>query len=820
MGVCFSNNTTPSVTRVAGEGAGVAPQGGRGSGDAPAPNTFSGPAVCSVTPSSASESDAVTTVSMPFAARNTDEVDVEGQLRSGDGSDEAASDTCSSMHVRVWDRRGSVSGESPMSDLTGAMWCRQPPHNSATPHDAEASSRDDREVILRVLCAHPLFAVCSHDAFMLQEVMGAFQRHATQPGEVIVSPGDIDAFHVVVKGKALADVGDHDAATVPEEAQRRGWAVGDYFGSEGLLYALYPGDEGAAVRAAGPPDTASPTVTWGLNRMRYQRLMRTFYDTALYDLIKHLSQSPLFQHSSRAQIQRLCEKAEMVARDTSALLLQAGEVPTDLFILTSGTVALEQEQGRGGGHPGPTRVQAAVLGAGDCVGEAELMPVHHSADEEEGTAVSASLTATASCYTYVVQQPVRAIRIPMEDVLAVLSWHDLQHMRERSRNVRDAERPQRQAEDGLQHPVEQRSLTSVSDSDSDALALQGGRGDAAFLLSGHLGSEALHDVYVKSAAATSFFLDQMFRRQTYRRADGRERGLSMAAFAPCKRYPFATVLFHVEYAGGDRTMMRVSGGCSPSRGENGATSAADSSAAAVPPETPECLYAIVSGQITVMKSDTGEEIYCVSRGNTLGEELLLSPPRCSPETTPLRTQAVVSSPHGCKVFELSKHAFEVLLQRPYCDALHDFCRMFCIYPFAECFPEHYWRFLFNCTTEREAAGGDLIGVRGAACKCVSLIFEGRIGAYVRRGAVDGEAPQPESQETSVASFVAGDIVGGWEVMEARPSPVAYVCEHRARMLCVPAESFAGLFRPAMPYLQLLWSNERYQRVMAVPATEG
>ncbi|CAC9517766.1 hypothetical protein, unknown function [Leishmania infantum JPCM5] len=822
MGACCCKNPTSSVAMVAGEGVESIPQGGEGSGGAPTSSTFSGPSACPLTLPGHSEGETATVASMPLALDSADKIGAEGHFERGDGSDELSSDTWPSLHARVWRRRGGVSGETPSRALTAAMWqWRQPPWESP----------EEWQVLRRVLCGHPLFAACRDDASMLRDVMEVFERQETQPGEVIASPGDSCAFHVVVKGQAVADVGDGDAVIAQAKNKRQEWAVGDYFGSEGLLYVLNPDDEGAAVCAAGHPDASSPTATWRLNRMLYQMLMRTFYDDAHLQLMKYLFQSPLFQHLSRAQIRHLCEKAEMVTWDTSARLLQRGEVPTSLFLLISGTVALMHVQRGGGGHAGVPRVQSIVLGAGDCVGDAELLLLHRAADEEDVTTASKRLIAMHSLCTYAVQKPVQAIRIPIEDLLAVLSGHDLQHMRERSRSVRELELWQRQAQmpGGLRSLVDECLVLNISnpnsdsdsDSDEDSLVLQGGPGVAASPLSRRLSDDASQDVFVKGADATAFFLEQMFSRQTYRRADGRERGLSMATFAPRQRYLVGTVLFHVEYAASGNGMMRASGGLPPSDDGKGAASTAGSSAAAGSRKSHGCLYAVFSGEVTVVNSDTGEAIYSVSRGNTLGEEALLAPLRCCSATNPLRTHAVVSSSDGCEVFELSRRAFKEFLQRPYCEALRDFCSVFCVFPFAWCFPQHYWHFLFNCTTEREAVGGDLIGVRGADCKCVSLILDGRLDAYARSSAADsGGKEQDHDEETSVASFAAGDIVGGWEVMEGRPCNVAYVCVCRTRMLCVPAESFAGLFRPAMPYLRLMWSERRYKRVMVVSATEG
>ncbi|CAM42485.2 hypothetical protein, unknown function [Leishmania braziliensis MHOM/BR/75/M2904] len=821
MGVCCGKDSTAPVPE---EGVKVTPPGGRAGADAPALNALPDPSTSPRTPPGPSEGDTATVASVLSTFDNTGKVGAEWRLERGDGSDELGRGTWSSSHVRVWRRRGGVSGETLLRDLTSTMWWwRSPPYNASDEHDSEGASSDEWVLLRQVLCTHPLFAICRHDAWILHEIMDAFERHETQPGEVIVSPGDTCAFHVVVMGKALADVDDYGAMTVQEKGQRQEWTAGDYFGSEGLLYILHPGYEGAAVRAEGTPDASLPTVTWRLSRVLYQQFMRTFHDPAHLQIIKYLSQSPLLQHLSRAQIRHLCEKAEVVTREISARVLQVGVVPTDLFLLISGTVTLEHEPRHGGGNPDVAHLPTAVFVAGDCVGDAELL-FHRVAAEKESTDASKRLTVMPSCYTYTVQQPAQLICIPIEVLLAVLSWDDLQHMRDRSRNVREMELHQVQVQDDLRNLKAQCFLSNLSDTDSNssmhAPVLQGGPGGAASPLSGELSHDSSQDVYAKGPDATAFFLEQIFPRQTYRRADGRERGLSIASFAPHQRYPAGTVLFRVEYAADHHSVVRAGGGVSPHREENGEGSTADSSTAATPPEVPGRLYAIVSGEITVVNSDTGEPVYRVFRGNTLGEETLLPPLRCRSATTPLRTHAVVSSSDGCEVFELSRRAFKEFLQRPYCDALRDFCDWFSVSPFKGCLPETCWRFLFNCTTEREVVGSDLIGLRGASCKYVSLIFDGQIGAYVRSSVSDSGEKQENEEETSVASFLAGDIIGGWEVMEGRPFPVAYVCECRARILCVPAESFPSLFRPAMLYLQFLWSQERYQRVMAVSSVEG
>lgn len=644
MGASCCKNPTSSVARAVEEGAEPIPQGGESSGVALTWSTFSGPPARPFTLPGSSEGEAATAASMLLALSCTDNVAAEGRLEHGDGSDELASDTWSSLHVRVWCRRGGVSGEILSRALTAAMWrWRQPPPEGS----------DEWLVLRRVLCAHPLFAVCRHDALMLQEAVEVFERQETQPGEVVVSPGDSCAFHVVVKGKAVADVGDCAAQIAQEKSRRREWAVGDYFGSEGLLYVLSPGDEGAAVCAAGHPDASLPTVMWRLNRMLYEMLMRTFHDDAHRQLMAYLSQSPLFQHLSRAQIRHLCERAETVTWDTSARLLQRGEVPADLFLLISGSVALMHVQRGGGGHAGVTRVQSTALGAGDCVGDAELLLLHRATDEEDDTTDSKRLAAMPPCCTYAVQQPVQAIRIPIEDLLAVLSGPDLQHMRERRRSVRELELWRRQAQmpGGLRSLVEECLVLDISDtnsdSDEDSLVLPGGPSVAASPLSRRLSDDVSQDVFVKGADATAFFLE-MFSRQTYWRADGRERGLSMAAFAPRQRYVVGTVLFHVEYAAGGNVMMREGGGLPPSDDGNAAANTAGSSAAAGSPNSPGRLYAIFSGEITVVNSGTGEAICSVSRGSTLGEGALLPPLRFCSATTPCAPTPSSPAPMGAR----------------------------------------------------------------------------------------------------------------------------------------------------------------------------
>ncbi|KAK7195143.1 Cyclic nucleotide-binding domain containing protein [Novymonas esmeraldas] len=802
----------------------------------------------------------------------TQDDDVGGLHKGGAGLGEQDSDTESMPPiVRVWRRRGGVSSETLLRDLTGALWWwRQPPYSDqiAQTNTDAAALEEEEQVLRRVLCAHPLFAPLCHDERMLQEVVEAFQRRETPPGGAVVSPGDTCAFHVVVRGMAVAGAAGTDLEGASQQQhQQQCWVVGDCLGSEGLLYVLSAGDAESSAYAAGAaatttaPDTAAPssaTVTWCLNRIRYQQLMRLFHDAAHRQLIAYLTQSPLFRHLTLAQIRYLCERAEVVQRGAAVCVLDTGAVPADLFLVLSGTVAVEHKQHRGGSDDdGAARVQAAVLGAGDCVGDAELLLLQTTpAHEEEGsTDIVTRLAVMAAPYTYTVQQPMEAIRIPIAELLSVLSWRDLQIMRENSRNVRDVEERRQRVRDSLRSLVEQCLLSNlpevVSDSDDDdgdtaAAGWRGHRGGraAAPPATGELvGWDASQQVSVKGAEATTFFFQQLFPRQTYRRADGRERGLSMAMFAPRRHLPAGSVLFHVTYAGSssDLAPLCIGGDASSSTYASLATTASLNGPSTTPLDTSErgTLYAVVSGEVTVVDSDTGETVYRVSRGGTVGEEALLPPLRCRNATaTSLHTHAVVSSPDGCNVYALHRRAFAEYLQRPYCDALRDFCGLFCVFPFAECFPENYWRHIFHCATERAVVGGDLVSVRGAATTDVFLLLDGQVGAYVPPAAAAAsgtaaparhEAPatetlqkkeeterdaEEEEEEVSVASFVAGDIVGGWEVLHGCPAPVAYVCERRARLLRLPAGSFAGLFRPALPYLRFLFSQERYQAVAA------
>ncbi|GET91040.1 hypothetical protein, unknown function [Leishmania tarentolae] len=814
MGACCGKSSSSSVAGLVGEGEEPVLQ----EVEVPSsPSTFSEPPEHSLTLPGDSKVETDTVASVPLIVDTADTCGAEEDLKYGDNSDELPSDLLPDLPERVWRQRGRVSGETLLRDLTTGVCQRR--------QSARFERPDEYEVLCQVLRTHPLFAFCRHDASMLQEIVDTFERHETQNGEMIVSPGDNCAFHVVVKGKAAADVGSCDALSVQENRPQE-WGAGDYFGSEGLLYVLNPGDEGAAVRAASPPDaSSSTTVTWALNRTLYQEVMRTFHDDAHSKLMAYLSQSPLFQHLPRARLLQLCERVERVTWDTSDRLLQRGEVPTDLFLLISGSVALMHVQRGRGDSTGMTHVRSTLLSAGDCVGDAELL-LHCTTDEDDGGAAPKKLTAKPSCCTYAVKEPVQAIRIPIEDLLAALSWNDLQHMRKCSRSVRELELWKRQAQmQGVPFALVEwcflrTTFDDGSGSDEDVPLLQGGVSDAASPLS-ELSDDSLQDVFVKGADATAFFLEQIFSRQTYRRADGRERGLSMATFTPRQRHPVGTVLFHVEYAAGGNSMTYENGALPPRDDGNDAAISRDTSAAVGFPRSPACLYAVFSGEITVVNSDTDEVIYSVSHGNTIGEDALLPPLQCCSATIPLRTHAVVSSPEGCEVFELNRRAFKEFLQRPYCEAFIHFCNVLCLFPFAECLPENYWRFLFHCTSEREAVSSDLISFRGEECKVVSLILDGRINAYVRSSAADSEGKSEENKkDMSVASFTAGDVVGGWEVMTKRPSNVAYVCVSRARLLCVPANSFAGLFRPAMPYLHSMWSEERYQRVMVVASPES
>lgn len=760
--------------------------------------------------------------------------------RDGSTGSEAHDGPHGAYASRLRHRRGAICGESLSRYLHDVRWwVKDTDGERRSSSDLPDALRAEREVVRRVLLAHPFFSDCGSDVHLLDDVLDAFQRRETLPGAVIAAPGDVAAFHVVVKGGAVADASHpvHGSSAVGlegEDATEREelgdgrrplhgdsgrWDVGEAFGNEGLLYPLSETDRGALVRAADgvassgrDGDDTSATVTWCLSRVRYQQLLRLHYDDQLRRVLRALSQCPLFDALSSDQLFRLSERASVVQHEASVALLRTGETPTDLLVVLSGTVAVEHE--RANGHGGVAHIQAAILSPGDCVGDVEWLS---SADRQHGG-------ACPSAYTYTTQQPpFEAVHLSLRDIANFLSAEDFAAMQCGSRGVQAGEAWKVRVRESLRALVEQSLLANISDSEGDSdsdgdddekhLGLGGVGGQAyvgtAASRSSPLplipGSRAMlmDDVTVKGADVTNFLLKNLFCHPTYCLADGRERGLSMAAFTARRSYPQGTVLFDVVYA--TRSSKAASAAVAEGVSQSGATPADTEDVLSVKADR---LYVVVSGAISVVDTQrSGAGIFVVSRGSSVGEEGLLPPLRCS-TAAPLHTRAVVTSEGGCDVYELNARTFREFLRRPYTAGLRAFCGTFCVLPYAEYFPENYWRFLFHCATEREVVGGDLLGVRGAPCGFVSLLLDGQVKAY--HGG-DGSSTD-SSANPPVASFGPGDIVGSREAVEGTVLAVAYVCECRTRLLCVPAESFAGLFWPAMAYLRTLWSQPRYEAV--------
>lgn len=756
------------------------------------------------------------------------------------------------LHISRRHRRGAVCGEALSHYLTDIKWWTK---GNEERQDVSEEWRAEREIVRRTLLTHPLFTGCRDDTELMEEMLNAFQRQETKSGELIAVPGEMRAFQVVVKGRAVAEPArekqsyddEEDSPSSPlqsfsaqkinaVEATRitkprmnttatcAQWGVGEAFGNEGLLYPLSTHDHDASVRAAGANDSdVSTTVTWRLSRVRYQQLLRLHYDDQLRRVLRVLSKCALFQHLTPVQLFELSERAEVISRDASAVVLSTNEIPTDLLVLMSGTVAAEHE--RANGHGGLARLQAAVVGPGDCVGDAEWLA---SSDQ----ASSVHTGAAPAAYTYTTQESIEAVRISLRDLTDLLSPEDLAALKLCSRNLREEESRREHISEAVRALVEQSLLARLSQSDddtdsedcggeeADAKEAEHGEGagqSAATFPNGTLAvQESMEDdVTVKAADVTNFMLGQFFARPTYCRADGRERGLSMAAFTDKRTYPCGTVLFRVDYETRDY-------GNNNNNNNDVVIASALSESLAHKPAKPDRLYVVLSGAISVVDARDTCPIFTATRGGSVGEEGLLPPLRCS-TAAPLHTYTVVTSEDGCVVYELSAKAFRAFLHRPYAAGLRHFCGVFCVLPYAEYFPENYWRFLYHCSTEREVVGGDVVGGRGAPCVCVALLLDGQVNAYRGEGEERRSPPGDEaardvrSEENSaaVAAFTRGDIIGGKEAVDGSLLAVAYVSERRTRMLCLPANSFGGLFAPAASYLRTLWSQERYKAVLAV-----
>jgi CRP-like cAMP-binding protein len=794
--------------------------------------------------------------------------------------------SASAVHISRFRRRGAVCGESPSHYLQDIKWWTR--QNDGHSDAATATWVAEREVVRQVLLTHPFFTSCRHDDELMEEMLNAFERQETMPGEVVAAPGEMTAFHVVVKGRAVAEsqpekqgegLATEDGAGgarplqslfslqqetrevaglrahADDNAPHREWGIGEVFGNEGLLYPLSAQHRGACVRAASAArenhvdangdraaaDTTVAAITWRLSRVRYQQLLWLHCDEQRNRILRALSHCPLFQHLTPGQLFELSERADIITRDAAVLVLSTSEVPTDLLVLMAGTVAVEHERPNGFG--GQARIQAAVLGPGDCVGDAEWLDgCAQSTDTHDG-----GCGAVPSAYTYTTQRPVEAVRISLKWLVGLLSPGDVAAMTRGSRNVREAGNRRQQVREAVRALVEQSLLARLSESDdgtdseatnddedeNDHHGADVGGGQVKSQGSLHMTSSALRDgvpaahrpvmdeVTVKSADVTNFLLTNFFTRPTYCRADGRERGLSMAAFTAQHTYPRGTVLFEVDYPSRD--------GAAPQRSSVLDTGTPLPDARPSKSTMTDRLYVVVSGTISMVDAESGATIFVVSRGGSVGEEGLLPPLRCS-TAVPLHTRTIVTGEDGCVVYELSARAFREFLRRPYAAGIRHFCSVFCVLPYAEYFPENYWRFLSHCTTEREVVGGDLVAVRGAPCLIVALLLDGQVKAYreeggqaasattattigTRQATTERGSSRGGAAEVGVATFGRGDIVGGREAVEGRALEVAYVCECRTRLLCIPANSFSGLFRPALPYLQSLWSQDRYAAVL-------
>ncbi|KPI90316.1 hypothetical protein ABL78_0543 [Leptomonas seymouri] len=746
-------------------------------------------------------------------------------------------------------RRDAVCGEALSHCLRDAKWWTK---GKGEEGEALPTLQRELEIVRQVLLVHPLFASCRDDAGLMQEMLDAFERQETKLGELIAVPRDMNAFHIVVHGRASAkspaETSDDSAPrplrsmsspshSTPEMATscvhsgRIGrcthWDVGEAFGGEGLLYPLTERYRDASVCAAVAPEedsgvmaTTNTTVTWRLSRVHYQKLLRLHYDEQLRRILHTLSQCPLFHTLTPEQLFVLAEKASVRTWGALAPLLTTDEVPTNLFVLMSGTVAMEYE--RTGVFSGTTRIQAAILSPGDCVGDDEWFA-------GRAQAFCSDTGAAPSEYAYIAQQPVEAVCLSFQDLIDVLSSGGIEALRQHSRNVQERDSRCEQVRASLRSLVEKTVLSLLSDDDEDtdddematdidyAADAKRKPGGAADLLGSSAFQDGqqptqeweMDDVTVKGADVTNFLLGQFFSHPTYCRADGRERGLSMAAFTAKRSYPQGALLFEIDYDICDDTAV--------SHRSSVAKTGSSSELRTHLSGNPDRLYVVASGTISVMDTDNKSCIFTAERGGSVGEEALLPPLRCI-TASPQRTRAVVTSDGGCEVYELSARSFKAFLRRPYVEGIRHFCSDFCALPYAEYFPENYWRFLFHCATERGVVGGDVVALRGARCTDVALLLDGQVNAYREEvepatAAMDGHTGTSGNSYKAVATFGRGDVVGGAEAMEGSVLAVSYVCERRTRMLCVPAGSFAGLFHPALPYLRSLWLQHRYREVL-------
>lgn len=239
-------------------------------------------------------------------------------------------------------RRGAVSAESAAED-------DGPYERKVYPKSEEARRRLKQAVAHNILFSHL-------DDAQLDEVTDAFFEVAKGAGEAVIRQGEEgDNFYILDSGECEIFVQKGSAPPVKVFTAR----AGNSFGELALMYNC---PRAATVKAVGS------VVLWGLDRVSFQRILKSTASERRKQYEGFLEQVPLLQSltgEERAKIADVLE--EHVFRDGEHIIRQ-GEEGHHFYIIAEGGAAVLKSMG-----PGQPEQEVMAMRAGQFFGELALL---------------------------------------------------------------------------------------------------------------------------------------------------------------------------------------------------------------------------------------------------------------------------------------------------------------------------------------------------------------------------------------------------------------------------------------------------------------